>query len=203
MDLNLIISLDELKTTYKSNFFYYCLWCYITTTKQSYYLSKDKTKKSFTMHSTIDKSAAKEWASCMSWRVLRDHLSEFKEYTVEEKEGDLLIVVPFPILAYVINIVINSGAPVGSWSNYLRVWVYYWLACKGDQEQEVSQPVAARIIDMRYQTFNEITQKLIQFGLIERSGNYTYGGGIVNSHSYSYKIPQFIRDLSQNDWNLE
>jgi len=53
--------------------------------------------------------------------VLRDHLSEFKEYTVEEKEGDLLIVVPFPILAHVINVVINSGASVGSWSNYLRV----------------------------------------------------------------------------------
>ncbi len=57
----------------------------------------------------------------MSWRVLRDHLSEFKEYAVEEKEGDLLIVVPFPVLAYVINIIINSGASVGSWSNYLRV----------------------------------------------------------------------------------
>jgi len=73
------------------------------------------------------------------------------------------------------------------------------LACKGNQEQEVSQTVAARIIDMRYPTFNEITQKLLQLKLIERCGNYLYGGGIINSHSYSYKIPENILSLSEND----
>lgn len=61
----------------------------------------------------------------------------------------------------------------------------------------ITQDGGAKKIGVTKRIFNDATLNLIKLGLIERHGKFRFG--VDYSYGYSYKIPDSILELSEND----
>ena len=204
-NLYLILTEDELLTP-NTNFIYYCIWYRFTIKSHTFNISRAlENKSAYVVHEQVNrfnKNEIEKYCGEILWNTLCGHLNIYKDITTEEKDGHFLLVIPMPIVDYVMQTIMKSGLKPQAWSGYFREWCYYWLSCNAAKGRaRVSQSGGAEKIRVTKKIFNQVTLNLMKMGLIERCGKFRFG--MEYSYGYAYKIPETVLKLSQNNWNLE
>lgn len=202
----LILTDDEILTP-NNEFIYYCIWYYHTLKEHTFNITRAlEWKNAFISHDGVERfNRTKIEKDCgeIQWSTLCKHLNHYKNIEYEEKKGQFLLLVPFPVANYVMRTIMKSGLKPQAWSGLFREWCYYyWMTCYAEKGRaRITQDGGAKKIGVTKRIFNDATLNLMKLGLIERCGKFRFG--VDYSYGYSYKIPENILSLSENDWNLE
>lgn len=200
-----LILTDKELFTPSTEFIYYCIWYRFSLKEHTFNITRSLKQKnafiSYEVTDRFDKEIA-EYCGEIQWSTLCKHLNIHKKKRYEDKKGAFLLVIPFPIVDYVMQTIMKCGLKPQAWSGLFREWCYYWMACHAANGiARITQDGGAKKIGVTKRIFNDATLNLIKLGLIERCGKFRFG--VDYSYGYSYKIPDSILELSENDWNLE
>lgn len=192
-NINLVLTLEDLQL-HVDDLLYYSIWSLYTTEKQDIYLlSSLSSKRAYIKHRPRVASLGASLAAIVpvQLRTWRDYLVRYNNLTFEEKQAEQLIIISGETVLKVVKTIIESGASPRSWTIYFRIWcyIYFVIAAGGEDCHQISQTKTAEVLNMRYGTVSRIFLDLINMGLIERKGWYSFSG---KTHSYSYAIPETL-----------